>query len=136
MDDLIRYTGNKAGVIWDYLNTRNSSTKEELIKKTKLSKDELYFGIGWLARENKIAFDDKMYTLNPTNLTPIIGNDAGTLWKILDVWDELDTTSLRRLSKLDETQLYAALGWLLCEQKINGRLQNKKNNKYLFWLKK
>jgi hypothetical protein len=136
MDDVIASTGNKAGVIWEYLKDKNSSTKQDLLKKTNLSTDEFYFAIGWLARENKIAFDNDKYTLNQTNLTPTIGNNAGTLWKILDVWDELDSISLQRLSKLDETHLYSALGWLLCERKINGRLQNKKNKKYMFWLEK
>jgi hypothetical protein len=133
MDDVIASTGNKAGVIWEYLKDKNSSTKQDLLKKTNLSKDEFYFGIGWLARENKIALDNDTYTLKQTNLTPTIGNNAGTLWKILEVWDELDSISLQRLSKLDETHLYSALGWLLCERKINGRLQNKK---YMFWLEK
>lgn len=136
MDDVVASAGNKAGMIWECLKNNDFSTQQDLLKKTKLSKDEFYFGIGWLARENKIAFDNNKYTLNQTNLTPTIGNDAGNLWKILDVWDELDSISLKRLSKLDEDNLYSALGWLLCERKINGRLQNKKNKKYMFWLQK
>jgi winged helix-turn-helix protein DUF2582 len=45
-----------AGTIWRYLNEHGETPLSKLKQGTKLS-DQLFFaGIGWLAREEKLAF--------------------------------------------------------------------------------
>lgn len=47
--------GKNAGTVWQALSN-NRSSWEELVKSTGLHPLELSCAIGWLARENKIAF--------------------------------------------------------------------------------
>jgi len=89
------------------------------LKITKLNEKELYAGLGWLAREDKIFKDNtESYKLDKTNLTNNIGTLAGKVWKILDIWDEADIYSIKKLSKADEKDIYSAIGWLAREDKI------------------
>ncbi len=46
--------GTKAGIIWEALNKNGPSNISNLVKATSLSRDEVYAGLGWLGRENKI----------------------------------------------------------------------------------
>ncbi len=56
--------GNLAGIIWRYLES-NGAAKANKIKKEIAITDKQMFdmAIGWLARENKIKFEDQ--TKNP-----------------------------------------------------------------------
>ena len=45
-----------AGTIWRYLNEHGEITLSKLKQGTKLSDQFLFTGIGWLAREEKLAF--------------------------------------------------------------------------------
>ena len=54
---MVEKIGETAGEIWTALVEENKAmTVSQLKKKTKLSEDQLYMGIGWLAREDKLQF--------------------------------------------------------------------------------
>jgi len=56
--------GNDAGLVWKVLDTQGTKSVKELKKATKLTDKEIYAAIGWLAREEKLAFgqeDDELY---------------------------------------------------------------------------
>jgi hypothetical protein len=48
-----------------------------------------------------------------------IGENAGKVWKTLHDKGGLNLSSLKKASKLDDRQLYLALGWLAREDKVN-----------------
>jgi len=119
MRDLTTKFGENAGEIWKQLNERGPLTKEEIQESTKQNDDDFFVGVGWLAREDKISVDEKNhYRLASTNLTPKIGRTAGRIWRILDIWEEADISTMKRLSEVDESQIQIALGWLAREDKI------------------
>ena len=49
--------GENAGLVWQALQEGALSAKA-LKKATKLKADELHLALGWLARENKLAFSE------------------------------------------------------------------------------
>lgn len=51
-------------------------------------------------------------------LTPIIGQNAGAVWKVLNTKGEQNISALKKLVKLDDKQLYLSLGWLAREGQI------------------
>ena len=55
MKKLIDEFGWNAGKVWKTLGTKGPLKEEALLQTTKLSEDELWTAIGWLARENKIC---------------------------------------------------------------------------------
>lgn len=119
MRNLTTKFGENAGKIWQTLNQAVYSDEEKLQETTRLSKKEFYAGVGWLARENKIKKENEHYKLDSTNLTDTVGSTAGQVWKILDIWDEADLMTLAKLSDRSQEEVYAALGWLAREGKIN-----------------
>jgi len=111
--------GENAGKIWSVLNEKNEPIREEdLMRLTHLYGKEFYAAIGWLARENKIRREEGGYMLGETNLTPEIGSIAGRVWKILDIWGEADLDTIKRLAGTEEKNVFAAIGWLAREEKI------------------
>jgi len=50
--------------------------------------------------------------------TAIIGQNAGAVWKTLNAKGDQNLSSLKKLAKLDDKQLYLALGWLAREGKV------------------
>ena len=111
--------GENAGKIWSILEKKGCLKDEELLEITKMSDNDFHSGVGWLARENKIAeVDNSCYELKETNLEMKIGSHAGRIWKILDIWGDVDYDSIKRLSDLKDEQIHAALGWLARENKI------------------
>jgi hypothetical protein len=50
--------GTAAGTIWQKLREKGPMSRRELSKQTGLSADLANQGIGWLAREGKLALDD------------------------------------------------------------------------------
>ena len=55
---MIAKIGENAGRVWGAL--QNGALDLKALKKaTKLKNDELAFALGWLARENKLAFSEK-----------------------------------------------------------------------------
>ena len=111
--------GENAGKIWSVLNERGDVLDENtLMKLTNLSDKELHAAIGWLARENKIRKEHKGYRLGDTNLTERVGTIAGRIWKILDIWGEADIDTIRKLAGSNDEEIFAAIGWLAREDKI------------------
>lgn len=55
--------GINAGKIWEYLQANGESKVIRVKRELKLSTDELYLALGWLARENNVAFCRKGFFL-------------------------------------------------------------------------
>jgi hypothetical protein len=123
------------GKVWITLNSKGPLTESNLIKGTKLKNNMLYSAVGWLARENKIFKEKTTYKLGETNLIPIIGKNAGKVWRVLDTWGEVDIVSISKLARIDKKDVFSAIGWLAREGKIEGRVINAEKNKIRFWLK-
>ena len=51
--------GIKAGIVWQTLNQNGASNIRNLVKATSLSREEVYSGLGWLGREDKIVMEQK-----------------------------------------------------------------------------
>lgn len=50
--------GSWAGLVWSALNEADVLDKKQIKTITKLKDKEIYAAIGWLARENKITFEE------------------------------------------------------------------------------
>ncbi|MBD5199668.1 MAG: winged helix-turn-helix domain-containing protein [Bacteroidales bacterium] len=48
----------------------------------------------------------------------VIGLWAGSVWSVLNEADALGMKQLKKISKLKEKEIYAAIGWLAREGKI------------------
>ena len=55
--------GLNAGKIWSLLNEQGEHSVKELKKELKLTDNEFFMAIGWLAREGKIFHFEKDKTL-------------------------------------------------------------------------
>lgn len=51
--------------------------------------------------------------------TEVIGTNAGSVWVALNTADALGVKQLKKVTKLKDKEVYAALGWLAREGKIN-----------------
>ncbi|MDR3251837.1 MAG: winged helix-turn-helix domain-containing protein [Tannerella sp.] len=52
--------GTTAGVVWTVLSTSGKLATKELKKATKIKTDKLlYSALGWLAKEDKLGFEEK-----------------------------------------------------------------------------
>ena len=51
--------------------------------------------------------------------TETIGSWAGLVWNALNEAEALGTKQIKKMTKLKDKELYAALGWLAREDKIN-----------------
>jgi len=54
----IEVIGRNAGLVWEALNTGEVLGTKQIKKITKLKDKELYAALGWLARENKVNFQE------------------------------------------------------------------------------
>ena len=136
MENMIESFGWNAGKVWEQLNTAGPLNEDELRNRTGLNNDEFYGVLGWLARENKITrCDESTYCLGEWDVNYNIGDNAGKVWKVLDIWGDMDLASICRLTHLNETDAYAALGWLAREGKIEGNTLSQYTTKKVFWLK-
>ena len=50
--------GSVAGMIWHYLDLHGPVTMSKLVKEVEAPRDAVMQGVGWLAREGKIRFDE------------------------------------------------------------------------------
>ena len=50
--------------------------------------------------------------------TETIGTNAGSVWVALNTADALGVKHLKKITKLKDKEVYAALGWLARENKI------------------
>jgi len=127
MRDIIVEFGINAGKVWKALNSWGSRTESQLIENTRLSAKEVHAAIGWLARENKIYEDGKLFKLGETNLTVKVGENAGKIWYVLHTQGESDILHISKLAQMDERDTYSALGWLAREGAINTKA-NERND--------
>lgn len=118
MSTLMATYGTHAGTVWNALHTNGELTETKLKDVTALHDEDLYAAIGWLARENKINHTQNGYSLGDTNLITSIGKNAGMVWRALDIWGEATGPALARLARLQDHDLYAAIGWLAREGKL------------------
>ena len=126
MNEIIKSFGNNAGKIWDMLNEEGPQVQTKLIKKINLTQNEFYGAVGWLARENKIYIDKRTYKIGNTNLTDKIGTSAGKVWSVLGSRNEIDVSTITKISKIKKSDCYSALGWLAREGKISAKITVKK----------
>ena len=47
-----------------------------------------------------------------------IGYDAGNVWKVLDAQGNKSVKELKKVTKLNDKEIYAAIGWLAREEKL------------------
>lgn len=50
--------GNWAGLVWETLNAKGGMTIKQIKKETKLREKDVYAALGWLAREDKVKFEE------------------------------------------------------------------------------
>ncbi len=50
--------GTVAGQVWNYLNDHGAVTLSKLAREIEAPRDLVMQGVGWLAREGKIAFHE------------------------------------------------------------------------------
>lgn len=118
MINTIEQFGRNAGKVWNVLKRNISLTDLELIELTSLREYEVYIAIGWLARENKIRKDENKYKLDTSNLEFEIGENAGLIWNLLNNEGDLHINKLLSKLRIDEKDIYSAVGWLSRENKI------------------
>jgi DMSO/TMAO reductase YedYZ molybdopterin-dependent catalytic subunit len=135
MNEIVSMFGDHAGTVWHTLHNHGPLSEAELLQRTNFTEPQLYAAIGWLARENKIRKEKNIYMLGETNLVPTVGKDAGKIWRTLEIWGEVDSVSLSRLSRIVEQDMFTAVGWLAREGKIEAGIHNVDENKILFWIK-
>jgi len=125
LKNAINNFGRRAGKIWTTLNIYGSLSKNILIKKTRFKENDFYAGVGWLARENKIYKDGVFYKLGDTNLTNTIGENAGKVWRLLELQGQVNVSSIAKVTQISIQDAYSALGWLAREDKIKTTGNNK-----------
>ena len=118
--------GRNAGKIWNALDKYGPLNQSSIFKYTKLSSNDFYTGIGWLARENKIYKDMKSYKLGDTNLTNEIGENAGMIWKLLDSQGQANIYSITKSTNMKIKDVYSAIGWLSRENMVKIICKNKR----------
>ena len=137
MVDSLNSVGEFAGKIWTTLHAKGALSKNKIIEKTGLSEPEFYSAVGWLARENKISqdVDTEIYCLGTTNVSSSIGTTAGLIWQVIEMWGEVDLQSIIRLTHSNKRDVFCALGWLMREEKIEGKINHNNQDHNVFWLK-
>ena len=127
MRNLTSDFGDKAGKIYKALEQYGPMKKEKILEITDLNENEFHTAVGWLAREDKI-YEEEQYKIQNTNLTERVGSSAGKVWKVMDVWGEVDILTIRRIAKIPEKEIHTAIGWLAREDKIVADEQTRKFN--------
>lgn len=117
--------GEIAGKIWKALSITGPCEEKNLLEKTGINKNEFYAGVGWLARENKIHKRGTTYQLGDTNLTNEIGTNAGKVWNTLNNTQDIDVSTITKISHITQKDAYSAIGWLAREDKIKTYTKDK-----------
>ena len=61
---MISKIGTAAGLVWNTLNESSAPMSYEQLKRaTKLTDAMFYLAIGWLAREDKLWYNNECYSL-------------------------------------------------------------------------
>jgi len=58
VDNEVSNIGGIAGLIWNFLDQNGPVTLTRLAKEIEAPRDQVMQGVGWLAREGKIRFDE------------------------------------------------------------------------------
>jgi hypothetical protein len=135
MTEFITSFGENAGKLWKMLNDYGPLSQTDVVESVGLENNDFYAAVGWLARENKISSEGELFKLGETNLSNNIGHNAGKVWQVLDIWEDIDVSSISQLARLDEKDVLVALGWLAREGKIETKMISKKHNIATFQLK-
>jgi len=135
MDETIASLGTNAGILWRMLQEKGALEKEKVLTETRMTSDELSGAVGWLARENKIVQHEQILSLGETNLTTTIGKDAGKIWRVLRIWDDVDISFISKRARLSEQEVEAALGWLGREDKIITQMDSSGHQHVVYKLK-
>jgi hypothetical protein len=132
MSTIAEEFGQNAGKVWQALNENGPLSEIKLINTTFLNEHQLSAAVGWLARENKICCNGTVYKIGGTNLEGKIGFDAGKIWTVISKQQtDVDISSLARLTKIDVKDVYAAIGWLARENKIDAKHVMKQKSQQL-----
>ena len=132
MNMTINELGQNAGKVWQLLNEKGPLSETKLINFSLLKEWQLRTAVGWLARENKICRNGTVYKIGNTNLVSEIGTDAGKIWTVLSQQqNEIDISSLSRLTKINVNDAYTAVGWLARENKIDAKTVMKQKTSQL-----
>jgi len=132
MSIIVEEFGQNAGKVWKALNEKGPLSEIKLINNTFLNERQLNAAVGWLARENKICRNGTVYKLGGTNLEEKIGFDAGKIWTVLSQYHtDVDISSLARLTRIEVKDVFAAIGWLARENKIDAKNVMKQKNQQL-----
>ena len=121
MGDIIENFGLNAGKVWNVLNKQGPLNQYNLLRTTKLKKNDLCTAVGWLAREDKICLKNNFYCLGETNFADTIGEDAGKIFDLLNTYDEIDLNFIQKITGISPDNTYYALGWLAREGKIKAK---------------
>ena len=137
MSNVIDEFGQNAGKVWQALNIKGPLSEIKLINTTFLNEHQVHAAVGWLARENKICQNRTVYKIGGTNLEGKIGFDAGKIWTVLaEQQTDVGISSLARLTRINVNDVFAAVGWLARENKIEAKtVKNKKNQQLKVCLK-
>lgn len=49
--------GEAAGIVWNFLDQNGAASVNKVCTETGLSKNDIQRAIGWLAKEDKLAFE-------------------------------------------------------------------------------
>jgi hypothetical protein len=129
MSNVIDEFGQNAGKVWQALNIKGPLSETKLINTTFLNEHQVHAAVGWLARENKICQNGTVYKIGGTNLEEKIGFDAGKIWAALAKQQtDVGISSLARLTRINVNDVFAAIGWLARENKIETKtIKSKKS---------
>ena len=60
MDEMTELIGTNAGLVWEVLRkSKKAMTDKDIKNATKISTlRDVYFALGWLAREDKLTFEE------------------------------------------------------------------------------
>jgi hypothetical protein len=137
MSNVIDEFGLNAGKVWQALNAKGPLSETKLINTTFLNEHQVHAAVGWLARENKICQNGTVYKIGGTNLEGKIGFNAGKVWTTLAKQQtDVGISSLSRLTRINVNDVFAAIGWLARENKIEAKtIKNKKSQQLKVSLK-
>jgi len=74
---MVEEIGMLAGKVWECLNDNGKATVKQLSSKVNAPESEVLMAIGWLAREDKLAFSKKgrfLYVSLKTEESSVIAN--------------------------------------------------------------
>ena len=120
MANIVDTYGRNAGKVWKTLDTCGPCTTTKIMKNTGLTKEDFYTAVGWLAKENKVWFNENTYGLGESNFDKYICKNVDKVWYLINKCDEIETNYIPKLANVTEQDAYYAVGWLAREGKITG----------------